>query len=112
MDTKFIIYIIPNCSFCTKAIQLLTTFKFKYDIVNVLPEEKEALKKKNNMNTFPQIFLESNNTIETIGGFDNLFFLFRIAETIEKKNLSIDVIKYIHTEIKKQKKNDSEVDKI
>lgn len=63
-----IIYIINNCPYCKKAISLLNYHHIKYTIVRVKKDEKEYYKKRNKMETFPQIF----NNGKKIGGYDNL----------------------------------------
>lgn len=62
-----IVYTIPNCSFCKKAIMALNYHHINYKIIRVKKSEKEYYKKRNKMETFPQIF-----NGKKIGGYDDL----------------------------------------
>ena len=63
-----IIYIISNCPLCKKAISLLDYHHLQYKVIHVKKNEKEYYKKRNRMETFPQIF----HGQKKIGGYDNL----------------------------------------
>ena len=53
---SLIIYSLEGCPYSMKSESLLKLYKPK--IVKVSQLEKEKYKKQNNMNTFPQIFLD------------------------------------------------------
>ena len=96
---KFIVYTISNCSFCYNTLKLLELLNFESEIIHVPEKQKQEIKIQNEMNTFPQIFLqyEENNLItkEKIGGYDNLSLLLKIVISIQKQNISINVIFFL-----------------
>jgi glutaredoxin len=73
----FLIYSLETCPHCKRAISILNelkkTRKIPYEIHNVKTSDKAYYKKKNNMQTFPQIFyrVEKEKFIK-IGGADDL----------------------------------------
>ena len=102
---NFIIYTIENCSYCEKSKNFLESNNLKFQEILVPFEDKKHFKKINNMNTFPQIFFNS----EKIGGFSDLIKIFKITNVIKSNNLSIELIRNISTEIDKNSDNDIEI---
>ena len=63
-----VLYVLTNCPYCIRALQLLKEYKIKHKAIIVEQEEKEHYKKQNRMNTFPQIFMQINtNNFMKIG---------------------------------------------
>jgi glutaredoxin len=70
-----VLYILENCFYCNKAIQLLTNnnIKFKKIIIENNNEVKNNYKIQNGMDTFPQIFLRvDSDKFRKIGGYLDL----------------------------------------
>lgn len=72
---KLIIYSLIGCPYSMKAEKLLE--KYQPKVIKVSNNEKEQIKRQNNMPTFPQIFLEDGNDKIKIGGFDDTVNLLR-----------------------------------
>jgi len=85
------IYTIQGCPFCRKAITLLKERDIKYKQILVKQKDKERIKDKNKMSTFPQIFYGKS----LIGGFDDLQFTIDICVDLKDNNISIRIIKGI-----------------
>lgn len=83
-----VIYTIDHCNYCQDSIGLLETHDIKYKKILVDEKDKEKIKKKNKMNTFPQIF--SGKTL--IGGFAELKIYLDTVNKILDYNLDLDVI--------------------
>ena len=93
------IYILEECPYCSKALELLKMYKIKHKKIIVQNEEKikNEYKKKYKMNTFPQIFIENQLKI---GGLSDLENMIDICKHIKNKNISIDVLYYLCKQIK------------
>ena len=92
----FKIFLKPGCPYCAETISLLKKYKLKYkEHTEPNPEKREILKKKHNMNTFPQIFYISNNKNTLIGGNDELkqklIFCKKLAKTINNNTINMDL---------------------
>jgi glutaredoxin len=85
---KLIIYSLVGCPYSMKAEQLLE--KYQPKIIKVSYQEKEQIKRQNNMPTFPQIFLEEKEKKITIGGFNDVVRLMRKIFNNEKIEYSED----------------------
>jgi glutaredoxin len=72
---KLIIYSLIGCPYSMKSEKLLE--KYQPKIIKVNYNEKEQIKRQNNMPTFPQIFLEDGDKKIKIGGFDDTVSLLR-----------------------------------
>lgn len=92
---KLIIYSLIGCPYSMKAEKLLE--KYQPKIIKVSYQEKEQIKRQNNMPTFPQIFLEDENEKIKIGGLDNTVNLLR-------KIFNKQEIEYTKNESEKLKK--------
>lgn len=93
-----VLYVLEGCPYCNKALQILKDNKIKYS--TIYPEnneEKELFKKQNNMNTFPQIFLQINSeNYMKMGGCDNLIEIMNICNNIKNSNVSLDSVYYMY----------------
>ena len=92
----FKIFLKPGCPYCAETVSLLKKYKLKYkEHTEPNPEKREILKKKHNMNTFPQIFYISNKKNILIGGNDQLkqkiIFCKKLAKTITNNTINIDL---------------------
>ena len=73
--SKYYIYaiLLKGCSYSNKAYELLLNHKIKHKLEIVEDSNKEKFKMEN-YNTFPQLFLKKNDSIESLflGGFNDL----------------------------------------
>lgn len=95
----FEVYVIEGCPFCARALNLLTINDLKTKIHVVEPNQKEKIKKKHHMNTFPQIFYVNEKRI-AIGGCVELEALLDVAIKIKEHKLDIKIINDIITKLK------------
>tara|TARA_Y100000310_G_C20670213_1_gene809842 strand:- start:1618 stop:1875 length:258 start_codon:yes stop_codon:yes gene_type:complete len=75
MESKFILFTSPQCSFCEKALELLDGEKKRYDVVLFKEEQQEVLNKIKSVydwETVPMIFCRTKNVIDFIGGYTDL----------------------------------------
>lgn len=79
---SLIIYSLEGCPYSMKSESLLKLYKPK--IFKVSQSEKEKYKKQNDMNTFPQIFLDKIQ----IGGLDSVTALLAKIFNNEKINFN------------------------
>ena len=98
------IYSLEGCYYSQTAEQLLTQYGIKHKVYPVSQKNKNIYKKKNKMNTFPQIFLKKriNNKMKTIkiGGCDDLKSLLEIYNHIKSSNIKLDTVCYFLKSIK------------
>ena len=92
-------YILKDCYYSSMANDLLKKYKIKFE-KHIVPQDetiKNKLKKKNKMQTFPQIFFQDNETkkISKIGGYDQLEKYLDIKNIIKNNKLNKNLIKYI-----------------
>ncbi len=90
-----ILYVLENCPYCNRALQLLSSNKIKYSsiIVKNTDEEKNFYKKQNKMSSFPQIFMQINDdNYMKIGGCDDLQEILEYCVSIKSANVSVDSI--------------------
>tara|TARA_B110000114_G_C15021734_1_gene369168 strand:+ start:828 stop:1169 length:342 start_codon:yes stop_codon:yes gene_type:complete len=92
----FKIFLKPGCPYCAETVSLLKKYKLKYKSHTEPDQDKrDILKKKNNMNTFPQIFYISNKKSIRIGGNDDLkqkiIFCKKLAKTITNDTIDMDL---------------------
>jgi glutaredoxin len=78
-------YILEGCPY---SMETKNKLKNKKDINIIIvkqdKEEKNKIKKENNMNTFPQIILVYNNNKYIIGGNDDLKYLLEIKNDVKE----------------------------
>jgi glutaredoxin len=82
------VYSLDGCYYSKSVEELLNNKKIKFNLNRVNFENKDKIKGKNNMSTFPQVFLNSKNNNYKVGGYDDVIY---ILEEIEKKN-NLDLI--------------------
>ena len=70
---KVIVYSSANCSYCTRAKQLLESKGIEYQEirVDVDPQAREKMMEQSGRRTVPQIFIND----QSIGGYDDLYAL-------------------------------------
>ena len=72
ISDKWIIYTKPNCKYCIYAKTYLSNCQIKFTEIPF----NELKQKTNSVNiTFPQIFIESNDSLKHIGGWSDLYKL-------------------------------------
>jgi glutaredoxin len=77
--------------------------KHKTIIVENTEKSKSYYKKQNEMNTFPQIFLQVNkDEFIKIGGNDNLQELLLLCKNIKDSNSSVDTVYHTYKTIYKK----------
>lgn len=81
---KIQIYSLEECPYSMKAEELLIKYN-NTEVIKVKRINKEKVKKKNKMNTFPQIFFVKDNKKIKIGGCD------KITEILEIINNNRDI---------------------
>jgi glutaredoxin-related protein len=98
-----IAYILENCGYSIEAETIIKK-KFKnYKLISVPNNEKikNEIKKKNKMNTFPQIFINySKNEQMLLGGYDDLVEYIKLQEYIKQNKLNNDVLFLMHKYMK------------
>jgi glutaredoxin len=66
------IYSLEGCPYSMNAEKLLKNNNIDFNLIKVSYDEKDHYKQLNKMNTFPQIFLETNQENIKIGGYSDL----------------------------------------
>jgi glutaredoxin len=97
-----ILYVLSHCPYCNNSLQLLrdNNIKHKTIIVNNTEEEKTFYKKQNEMNTFPQIFVQiDKDNFLKLGGYDNLVEVLNQCNNIKNSSVSIHSIYYTYKDI-------------
>ena len=93
---KIHLYSLEGCPYSMKAEELLSKSK-NVKVIKVKYSQREKIKEKNKMNTFPQIFLVKNKNKLKIGGCDSIESILNI---INSNNL-----KEVYMKLKNQLKN-------
>lgn len=92
-------YILKDCYYSNLANELLKKNKIKFKKFNIPQDEiiKNKYKKKNKMNTFPQIFYQENINSKNIkiGGYDELNHYIEIKNSIKYNKLNKNFLKHI-----------------
>lgn len=72
---KVVIYQTPQCSYCTRAKQLLDRKGVAYTLIDVSRDEpaREEMIRRSGRYTVPQIFIDD----QPVGGFDDIYALER-----------------------------------
>jgi glutaredoxin len=97
------IYVLEGCPYCNNALRLLEQYRIRHKIIVVEHHEKEYYKKKNKMNTFPQIFLEKDkNKLIKIGGNDDFERILSVCQMMHQNNISIDVLSFFFKKVFKK----------
>lgn len=88
-------YILDQCMYSNEAEKLIQGLKLKSNIIRVPQDEKikQQLKKKNKMNTFPQIFIQVSKTQQIpIGGYTELCNYIDTLKELNHNKMNPDVI--------------------
>jgi glutaredoxin len=93
------LYIINGCPFCHKAELLLNSLKLRTNRITVEISDKYKYKKRNKMNTFPQIFYIKDKKEYKIGGLDELEYLISIVEIKKKFNFDNKTLSFFEKNI-------------
>ena len=92
------IYYLLGCPYSESAKKLVENYNLNHKIIEVTYENKNHYKKKNKMNTFPQIFLTRNINRRSvkfkIGGYNELEKYLISVGNIKSERLNLDVINY------------------
>lgn len=86
------IYSLVGCYFSQKAELIMMDYKLgkKLKVIKVLQKDKSKYKKKNKMETFPQIFIVDSKSKIKIGGSDKLENILRIINEIKTYEITIN----------------------
>ena len=90
---KLKVFSLNGCGFSQNAEKLLNENNIDYSLIKIDYNEKESVKKQNNMNTFPQIFLETNNDKIKIGGFSELKQVYTLINNMKDLDDLVDKLK-------------------
>lgn len=90
---KLYIYYIEGCPYCKEALITLDNNKIKYNRILVESDKKEFYKKKHNMTTFPQIFIDKYK----LGGNNELNLYLNTIKFLIKKKIDIHLLYLLHT---------------
>jgi glutaredoxin len=88
-------YILNQCNYSYEAEKLIHDLKIKSNIIRVPQDEKikQQLKKKNKMNTFPQIFIQVSNSQQIpIGGYTELCNYIDTLKNMKYNQINPDVV--------------------
>ena len=104
----FLLYLKPGCPHCSESKKLILKNNLPHKFIEISDYDKrEELKVKNNMDTFPQIFLLVNKKKYKIGGNHELkqkiIFCKKLSNSIIKNTLNTDlnIAKLLHPNNKK-----------
>lgn len=76
--SKIVIFSLNGCGYSQSSLNILRTKNVDAKVFNIDWENKDDVKKKNNMQTFPQIFLEYKKKNYKIGGDSELKNIIKI----------------------------------
>lgn len=82
--SSIVIYSLNGCGYSKSSVEILKNKSVDANIYNIGWQQKEEIKRQNNMSTFPQIFLEHNNQKYKIGGDSNLKNVISIIDNAKK----------------------------
>ena len=90
MNDYIEIYSLEGCGYSIRAISILENNDINHKVINVKLDNMSKYKKKNNMNTFPQIFYVNKGERTKIGGSSDLndIIIFNDKVKNDYKNLS------------------------
>ena len=94
-----IVNVLESCPFCQKTIEILNNYNLKYKLNIVQNNEKTFYKKKYNMDTFPQIFIDSNKLIK-VGGYNDLINILNILSNMKENKINIESLFYFYKTLK------------
>ena len=90
---KLTIYYIEGCPYCKEALDTLNNNKIKYHSILVQPDKKTYYKKKHEMSSFPQIFIDKYK----IGGSTELNLYLSTIKFLKKKDIDIHTLYLLNT---------------
>lgn len=70
--TQLKLFSLEGCYYSESAEELLNSNNVKYSLQKVKQADKQSIKDMNEMNTFPQVFLETSDNKLKIGGYSEL----------------------------------------
>lgn len=70
--SSIVIYSLNGCGYSSSSVAILKNKSVNAKIYNIGWQQKEEIKRQNNMSTFPQIFLEYDTIKYKIGGDSDL----------------------------------------
>lgn len=88
------VYSLEGCHYSKNLEVLLNDRNIKFNLFKVNFENKDRVKEKNKMNTFPQVFLNSNNKYYKVGGFDDVDYILNEIKTKQNLDLILDNVKF------------------
>jgi glutaredoxin len=95
-----VLYVLDGCPYCEKALGILKTEKIQYEKIVVPNEEivKKTFKKKCSMDTFPMIFIETEekNHFIQLGGSSDLEEYIRKSKEIKESLLGMDKLYLVY----------------
>ena len=102
---SLVTYSLVGCGFSRMAENLINEHNIKNVLHKVEQKDKDEYKKLNDMNTFPQIFIEHNNKNLKIGGYSNLNDIFNIVNSKKKlDNITKELSEYLNIDYNQNKR--------
>ena len=95
--SSIVIYSLNGCGYSSSSVGILKNKRVNAKIYNIGWQQKEDVKKQNNMTTFPQIFLEYNNQRYKIGGDSNLKNIISIIDETKKNGKFNEMVEEINS---------------
>lgn len=93
-------YVLKGCPYCESALNLSTKLKLDKNVIVVKPEEKEAIKERNGMNTFPQIFYQGKSSrVYKIGGNDDFHKMVDMIQHVNNNGYPNTMIQQLRKDI-------------
>ena len=93
--SKIVIYSLNGCGYSKSSVSILENRNVDAKIHNIEWKDKEAIKKQNNMGTFPQIYLDFNSKKYKIGGDSELKSIISLIDTTKKNGKFDDMVNKI-----------------
>ena len=98
---ELIVYSLENCFYSMSANKLLDQENISYNLKSVSHQNKKTYKDKNNMKTFPQIFLQNKDIDIKIGGYSDLSYIINLIKNSSNfDDVKINLLKKFNLTLK------------
>jgi glutaredoxin len=107
---KFVIYALEDCPYSIRAADFISKHPvLKADVHWAKQAEKEQYKRRNKMNTFPQVFFKykpshgKRDRMVMVGGYSELMDLAGVAETLIESKVPLAPLIYLTRMLQKER---------